>query len=74
MIKQANLNNNEKYNKVAPQDGKKEKFGIALNGKTLKLLYNNRKEYESLLINVLSNAKVYARISPEDKGLLVSLI
>jgi magnesium-transporting ATPase (P-type) len=74
MIKQANLNNNEKYNKVAPQDGKKEKFGIALNGKTLKFLYINRKEYESLLINVLSNAKVYARISPEDKSLLVSLI
>jgi hypothetical protein len=38
MIKQANLNNNEKYNKVAPQDGKKEKFGIALNGKNFKVL------------------------------------
>ena len=57
-----------------PWNNLQTNYGIALNGKTLEFLYNNREKYERTLIEILSKAKVYARMSPDHKGLLVSLI
>jgi cation-transporting ATPase 13A3/4/5 len=49
-------------------------FGVALNGKTLDFLNNHQDSHESVLLKVLLTAQVYARMSPDDKANLVSLL
>jgi len=49
-------------------------YGVALNGKTLAFLHENKLEYESVMLKVLHKAQVYARMSPDDKAHLVELL
>lgn len=51
-----------------------ENYGVALNGKTLHFLSQNKEQYEPVLRKVLMNAQVYARMSPDDKATLVELL
>ena len=45
-----------------------------MNGKALRWLVENRENYEYELKSVLHRAQVFARMSPDDKALLVSLL
>ena len=49
-------------------------FSVALNGKALQYLFTRKQSHESLLHKVLLKAQVYARMSPDDKAVLVELI
>lgn len=49
-------------------------FGVALNGKTLNFMIQNKEKYDSVLRKVLYKAQVYARMSPDDKANLVELL
>lgn len=51
-----------------------ENYGVALNGKTLHFLSQNKEQYEPVLRKVLMKAQVYARMSPDDKATLVELL
>ena len=51
-----------------------DKFGIALNGKALTYLYENKQDNEELLCEVIGRASVYSRMSPDEKALLVDLL
>lgn len=52
----------------------KEEFGVALNGSTLAFLNKNKDKYAAVLHKVLFKAQVYARMSPDDKAVLVDLL
>ena len=59
---------------MIPWQNESRPFGIALNGKALEYI-NSRREYmHELLEDVIKKASVYARMSPDDKALLVSLL
>ena len=45
-----------------------------MNGKALRWLVDNRDKYEYELKSVLHRAQVFARMSPDDKALLVELL
>jgi len=47
---------------------------VAMNGKALRWLVDNRDKYEYELKSVLHRAQVFARMSPDDKALLVELL
>lgn len=48
-------------------------MGVGLNGSTLAWI-QEKPEYEAVLYQTLFKAQVYARMSPEGKGLLVELL
>lgn len=48
-----------------------DKCGVALNGKMLSFMIQNKDEYELVLNKTLKKAQVYARMSPDDKANLV---
>ena len=49
-------------------------FGVALNGKALGFLVAHKSKYEGVLERILHKASVYARMSPDDKAVLVQLL
>ena len=49
-------------------------YGVALNGKTLDFMFQNKEKYSQVLEKVLYKAQVYARMSPDDKANLVELL
>ena len=57
-----------------PWDNNDIQCGVALNGSTLSFLKNNRNKYEVVLLKILFKAQVYARMSPDDKAVLVELL
>tara|TARA_B110000285_G_C14757557_1_gene438082 strand:+ start:79 stop:264 length:186 start_codon:yes stop_codon:yes gene_type:complete len=52
----------------------KREFGVALNGKSLGFLAANQEKYQGILQRILHKASVYARMSPDDKAVLVELL
>lgn len=69
------INKDQDDTRQVPWDGQDLKdFGVALNGKTLSFMYQNRELYEIALRKVLMQAQVYARMSPDDKANLVELL
>ena len=57
-----------------PWEQEMEKYSIALNGKALAFMQANKDTYSKMLREVILKASVYARMSPEDKALLVDLL
>ena len=47
---------------------------MAVTGKALRYLYENEKDLDYELKSVLHRARVYARMSPDDKALLIVLL
>lgn len=56
---------------VLPWHFKNEKVAVAITGKALRFLSENREQYDYEFKSVLHRAQVYARMSPDDKALLV---
>ena len=52
-------------------DSSSDDIGVALNGKTLQYMIDNKSRYGTVLLKVLYKAQVYARMSPDDKAKLV---
>ena len=57
-----------------PWDNKEVECGVALNGSTLAFMKNNKDKYGVVLYKILFKAQVYARMSPDDKAVLVELL
>ena len=55
---------------------KEEKFGLAITGQVFRYIVENRekKGFEDILREILDNTKVYARMSPDDKALLIECL
>ena len=63
------------FTKNVPWDNfDNNQFGVALNGSTLAFLYKNKRTYAAVLHKVLFKAQVYARMSPDDKAMLIELL
>ena len=54
-----------------PWDYLDEKVNVALTGKAFKYIYERQRQNPFMFSSVLAKAKVYARMSPDDKALLV---
>lgn len=67
--------NVEDQTRDVPWDGQASKnFGVALNGKLLSFLSQNKETYRIALRKILFKAQVYARMSPDDKANLIELL
>ena len=54
-----------------PWDYQDDNLNVALTGKAFKHIYDRKQQNPFMFNSVLSKAKVYARMSPDDKALLV---
>ena len=54
-----------------PWDYQDANLNVALTGKAFKHIYDRKQQNPFMFNSVLSKAKVYARMSPDDKALLV---
>jgi magnesium-transporting ATPase (P-type) len=54
-----------------PWHYKDKDIAVAITGKALKFMAENKDKYDYELKSVLHRAKVYARMSPDDKAMLV---
>jgi cation-transporting ATPase 13A2 len=64
----------EEDTKYVPWENQLSSCGVALDGKTLAFISENREKYDAVLHKILLKAQVYARMSPDDKANLVELL